>query len=96
MTISTLMGLILMAFAGILFGYQVIDGFMNMGSSNDYLYENIRLESILGESTLDWVDGIATPAIHSFAEAVISLPLVVVLLGGAVFFFLIHFFKSHH
>ena len=41
------------------------------------------------------IDGISMPAFQSLAEAVVSLPLVVVFLGGAIFFFLIHFFKGH-
>ncbi len=39
MSAFTLIGLILMAAAVILFGYQVMEGFLGMGTSNDYVYE---------------------------------------------------------
>jgi hypothetical protein len=84
-----------MAFAILVFGYQVIDGLMSMGTSNEYVYENIRFEAILGEGAQEWVDGVSMPAIRDLAEIVISLPLVVVLLGAAVLFFLIHMIWGH-
>jgi hypothetical protein len=94
MSTFTLIGLALMTFAIVLFGYQVMEGLLGMGTSNDYVYENIRFESVLGDGVQDWVDGISTPAIKDLAETVISLPLVVVLMGGAVLFFLIHMFRG--
>jgi len=84
-----------MAFAILVFGYQIIDGLMSMGTSNEYVFENIRFEAILGEGAQNWVDGISMPAIKDWAEIVISLPLVVVLLGAAVLFFLIHMIWGH-
>ena len=84
-----------MAFAILVFGYQVMDGLMSMGTSNEYVFENIRFEAILGEGALHWFDGISMPAIQDLAEIVISLPLVVVLLGAAVLFFLIHMIWGH-
>jgi len=95
MSTSTFIGLILMAFAILVFGYQIIDGLMSMGTSNEYVFENIRFEAILGEGAQNWVDGISMPAIKDWAEIVISLPLVVVLLGAAVLFFLIHMIWGH-
>ena len=44
MSTSTFIGLVFMVLAGILFAYQVMAGFLGMGTSNDYVYENIRLE----------------------------------------------------
>jgi hypothetical protein len=95
MSAFTLIGLILMACAILLFGYQAMDGLMSMGISDDFAYHNIRFEAILGEGAQDWVDGISMPAIKDLAETVISLPLFVVLLGGAVLFFLLHMFWGH-
>jgi len=94
MSTYTLIGLILLASAILLFGYQVIEGFLGMGTSDDYVYENIRFEAVLGEGAQDWVDGISSPAIKDLAETVISLPLVVVLLGVALLFFIIHMFRG--
>ncbi len=95
MSTVTLIGLILMVLAGLLFGFQVMAGFLGMGTSDDYVYENIRLEEILGESTLNWIDGISSPAIRGLSETVVSTSLVVILLGGAILFFLIHLFRGH-
>jgi hypothetical protein len=95
MSTFTFTGLVLMALAIILFAYQVMAGLLGMGTSNDYIYENIRLEEVVGAGTLDWIDGISSPSLHSFAEAVIAIPLVVLFLGGAILFFLLHMFKGH-
>jgi hypothetical protein len=88
-------GIILLAFAGILFAYQVMAAFLGMGTSDDFVYENIRLEDIFAESSLNWIDDISLSAIQSLAKTVISMPLVVLLLGGAILFFLIHIFRGH-
>jgi hypothetical protein len=88
-------GIILMVCAGILFAYQVMAALLGMGSSDDFLYENIRLEDIFAESSLNWIGDISSYAIQSLAQTVISMPLVVLLLGGAILFFLIHLFKGH-
>ena len=88
-------GIILMVCAGILFAYQVMAALLGMGSSDDFLYENIRLEDIFAESSLNWIGDISSSAIQSLAQTVISMPLVALLLGGAILFFLIHIFKGH-
>jgi hypothetical protein len=88
-------GIILMVSAGILFAYQVMSAFLGMGTSDDFLYENIRLEEVVGESTLNWIDSISSPSIQGFAETVISMPLIVLLLSGAILAFLIYMFKGH-
>ena len=95
MSTSTFIGLVLMALAGILFAYQVMAGFLGMGTSNDYVYENIRLEEVVGEGVLNWIDGISSPSLHGFAETVISIPVVIVFLGGAILFFIVHMFRGH-
>ena len=88
-------GIILMVCAGLLFAYQVMAAFLSMGTSDDFVHENIRLEDILPESFLDWADGISSINLQAFANTVISMPLVVLLLCGALLFFLIHMFKGH-
>ena len=94
MSTSTFIGLVLMAIAGILFAYQVMAGLLGMGTSNDYVYENIRLEEVVGEGVLNWIDGISLPFLKGFAETVIAIPIVILFLGGAILFFLIHMFKG--
>ena len=88
-------GIILMVCAGLLFGYQVMSAFLGMGASNDFLYENIRLEDILSESSLEWVADISSANLQAVAYTVITTPLVVLLLFAAMFFFLIHMFRGH-
>jgi hypothetical protein len=88
-------GIILMVCAGILFAYQVMSAFLGMGTSDEFLYENIRLEEVVGESTLNWIDSISSPSIQGFAETVISMPLIVLLLSAAILAFLIYMFKGH-
>ena len=84
-----------MVCAGLLFGYQVLSALLGMGVSNDFLYENIRLEDILSESSLEWVADISSANLQAVAYTVITTPLVVLLLFAAMFFFLIHMFRGH-
>ena len=56
--------------------------FLGMGTSDDFVYENIRLEDIFAESSLNWIDDISLSAIQSLAKTVISMPLVVLLLAS--------------
>ena len=84
-----------MVCAGILFAYQVMSAFLGMGTSDSFLYENIRLEDFLSESSLEWIAGISSANIQGIAYTVVTLPLVVLLLFGAMLFFLIHMFKGH-
>jgi len=93
-TFSTI-GIILMVCAGLLFAYQVMSAFMNMGASDDFVYENLRLEDVLSESSLEWVADISSANLQAVAYTVITLPVVVWLLFGAMFFFLIHMFRGH-
>jgi hypothetical protein len=95
MSTSTFIGLVFMVLAGILFAYQVMAGFLGMGTSNDYVYENIHLEEVVGEGVLNWIDGISSPSLQGFAETVIALPIIILFLGVAILFFIIHMFKGH-
>lgn len=91
----TFIGLVLVIIAGILFAYQVMAGFLGMGTSDDYVYDNIRLEEVVGEGVLNWIDGISSPSLQGFAETVIAIPLVIFFLGAAILFFLMHIFWGY-
>jgi hypothetical protein len=78
-----------------LFGYQVMAALLGMGASDDFLYENINLENIVSESFIEWVDGISSATLQGLAYTVITMPLVLLLLCGALLFFLVHMLKSH-
>ena len=95
MSAFSTIGIILLVCAVILFAYQVMGAFLGMGTSDDFAYENINLENILSESFLDWVDGISSATLQGLAYTVITMPLVLLLLSGALLFFLIHMFKGH-
>ena len=95
MSAFSTIGIIFLGCAVILFAYQVLSAFLGMGTSDDFAYENINLENILSESLIDWVDGISSATLQGLAYTVITMPLVLLLLGGALFFFLIHMLKGH-
>ena len=95
MSAFSTIGIILLVCAVILFAYQVMSAFLGMGTSDDFVYENINIENFLSESSLDWVDGISSAALQGIAYTLVSMPLVLLLLCGALFFFLIHMFKGH-
>lgn len=95
MSAFSTIGIIFLVCAGILFAYQVMAAFLGMGTSDDFLYENINLENILSESFIDWVDGISSATLQGIAYTVITMPLVLLLLCGALLFFLIHMSKGH-
>ena len=95
MSAFSTIGIILLVCAVILFAYQVMSAFLGMGTSDDFVYENINIENFLYESSLDWVDGISSATLQGIAYTLISMPLVLLLLCGALFFFLIHMFKGH-
>ena len=95
MSAFSTIGIILLVCAVILFAYQVMTAFLGMGTSDDFAYENINLEDILSESIIDWVDGISSATLQGISYTVITMPLVLLLLCGALFFFLIHMFKGH-
>ena len=95
MSAFSTIGIIFLVCAVILFAYQVMAALMGMGESDDFLYENINLENILSESFLEWVDGISSATLQGLAYTVITMPLVLLLLCGALLFFLIHMLKGH-
>ena len=95
MAVFSTIGIILMVGAVILFAYQVMAALLGMGTSDNFAYENIRLEDFLSESSLEWIADISSVNLQGIAYTVITLPLVVLLLFGAMFFFLIHMFRGH-
>ena len=95
MSAFSTIGIILLVCAVLLFAYQVMSALLGMGTSNDFLYENINIENFLSESSLDWVDGISSATLQGIAYTFITMPLVLLLLCGALFFFLIHMLKGH-
>ena len=65
-----------------------------MGTSDDFVYHNIRLVDVLAEKYIDWIDSISFSPIQSIAETIITMPLALLSLFGSVLFFLIHAFKG--
>ena len=95
MSAFSTIGIIFLICAMTLFGYQVMAALLGMGASDDFLYENINLENIVSESFIEWVDGISSATLQGLAYTVITMPLVLLLLCGALLFFLVHMLKSH-
>ena len=95
MSAFSTIGIIFLVCAVILFAYQVLSALLSMGTSDDFLYQNINLENILSESFVEWVDGISSATLQGITYTVITMPLVLLLLCGALFFFLIHMVKGH-
>ena len=90
----SIIGIILLISAFILFGYQAISAFLGLGTSDEFVYKNIRLADILDERHFSWVNSISSVFIQSMAETLINAPLALWLLCGAVFFFLMHAFTG--
>ena len=66
-----------------------------MGTSDEFVYHNIRLVNLLAEKHIDWIDSISFSPIQSIAETIVTMPLALLLLFGSVLFFLIHAFKGY-
>jgi hypothetical protein len=94
MSVFSLLGICLLVLGVALFGYQGLSAFLGMGTSDEFVYQNIRLADILGEGLFTWVDSISSPSIRSFAETLINAPAAVWLLGAALLSFLIHAFRG--
>jgi uncharacterized membrane protein YfhO len=65
-----------------------------MGTSDEFVYKNIRLVDVLAEKYTGWIDNISFLTIQNIAETIITMPLALLLLFGSVLFFLIHAFKG--
>jgi hypothetical protein len=94
MSTYSAIGIILLAGALVIFAYQGISAFLGMGTSDDFIYENVAFVDILDEGFFSWVDGISSPSIQSLAETLINAPIALWMLCVAVLCFLIHAFKG--
>jgi hypothetical protein len=94
MSIFSAIGIILLAAAFILFGYQGLSAFFEMRASDTFVYNNISIVDILDEKYYSWIYSISYVAIQDLAETFIKAPLALWLLCGAVLFLLIHAFKG--
>ena len=94
MSIFTAIGIILLAAAFILFAYQGLSAFLEMGASDKFVYDNISIADILDEKYYSWINSIPYVSIQGLAETFINAPLALWLLCVAVLFLLIHAFKG--
>ena len=90
----SVIGSILLVSAFLLFVYQVITAFLGMGTSDEFIYKNIRLVDVLDEKYINWIGGVSLTPIQNIAETIITIPLALLLLFSSVLFFLINAFKS--
>jgi hypothetical protein len=90
----SVIGSILLVSAFLLFVYQVITAFLGMGTSDEFIYKNIRLVDVLDEKYINWIGSISLISIQNIAETIITIPLALLLLFSSVLFFLINAFKS--
>ncbi|MEJ2102062.1 MAG: hypothetical protein P8X68_19140 [Desulfobacterales bacterium] len=94
MSVFSLLGICFLVMGLGLFGYQGLSAFLDLGTSDEFVYGNIKLIDILGDGMFTWIDGISSPSIQSFAETLVNAPAAVWLLGAALFCFLIHAFRG--
>ena len=94
MSVFSLVGIVLLAAAFILFAYQGLSAFLEMGASDKFVYHNISIVDILDEKYYSWIYSIPYVSIQGIAETFINAPLALWLLCGAVLLLLIHAFKG--
>ena len=87
-------GIILLVLALVILAYQGLSAFLGMGTSDEFVYENVSFADILDEASFGWVEGISSPSIRGFAETLINAPIALWMMGGAVLCFLIHAFRG--
>ena len=92
MSIFSIVGILLLILALVLFAYQGIQAFMEMGTTDEFVYENVSFVDVLDEGYFSWIDGISSPSIQSLAETLINAPIALWMLCVAVLCFLIHAF----
>ena len=56
MSLFSAIGIILLAGALVLFGYQGIGAFLEMGTSDEFVYKNISFVDILDEEYYSWIE----------------------------------------
>jgi len=91
----SVIGSILLVSTFLLFAYQVITALLGMGTSDEFVYHNIRLVDVLTEKYTDWIDSTSLSSIQSIDETIMTMPLALLSLFGSVLFFLIHAFKGY-
>jgi len=95
MSIFSIFGIILLLAGLGLLVYQAIDALMALGSSNNFVFINIRLIDILDDKYLAWInDSIPSTVLHNIADVVFTAPLFLLLMLAALLFFLINAFKK--
>ena len=94
MSIFSAIGIILLFSALVLFAYQGVSAFLGMGTSDEFVYENVSFVDILDEEYFSWIDSISSASIQSIAETLINAPVALWMLCVAVLCFLIHAFKG--
>ena len=94
MSIFSTIGIILLVFGLVLFGYQGLSALLGMGATDEFVYENVSFADILDEGSFSWIDSISSPSIRSIAETLINMPIAVWMLCGALLCFLIHAFRG--
>ena len=94
MSTYALLGIILVLGSISLFGYQVLAAFMELGVSDEFKFENIRLADILADSTLEWINGFSNIYFQSIAETLLTIPFAILMFAGAMLFFLMHTFTN--
>ena len=87
-------GIILLVLALVILAYQGLSAFLGMGTSDEFVYENVTFADVVDAGSFSWIDGIASPSIRGFAETLIYAPIALWMVGGAVFCFLIHAFRG--
>lgn len=87
-------GILLLALALVILAYQGLSALLGMGSSDEFVYENVSFADILDEGLVSWVNDISSPSIKSFAETLLNAPIALWMIGGAVFCFIIHAFRG--
>ncbi len=92
MSIFSIVGILLLILALVLFAYQGIQAFMEMGTSDEFVYENVSFVDVLDEGYFSWIDGISSPSIQSLAETLVNAPIALWMLCVAVLCFLINAF----
>ena len=73
--------------------YQFISAALKLGTSNVFVYTNVRLVDVVGIKFFSWVDTIPSIYLQSIAEYLITAPLLFWLIGCSLFFFCIQALK---
>ena len=67
---------------------------MDMGTSDDFGFENIQVADMLGISTEESFESISSTYLQNAAETVLTMPFALFVLAVALLLFLIHAFTG--